>query len=107
MSKRLSPAEELKQERKRLKEECQIHKERIINTTGYVKDNLGSVLLNTVVGSSRSGLDTLFGSSPKTKSLSDNPIIAALPAIWNIAQPFIIGFATKKITARLFRKKRK
>lgn len=107
MKTKLSPVEELKMERARLKEECQIHKDRIVNTAEYVKNNIGTVVLNSVVSSSRNGLQTMFSPTGKSKSLLDSPFFAALPTVWNIAQPFVIGWATKKITTRIFKRRKK
>lgn len=109
MKSKLSPSEELKMERMRLKEECQIHKERIVNTVEYVKDNLGTVLLTSMVSSSKSGLQTLFSpTGGKSKSVFDSPFFNILPTVWSIAQPFVIGIITKKLTSRIFGgKKRK
>ena len=99
--------DELRAEREKLQQECIDTEQKIAKDISYVKENFGSLLLSTISNSTRSSFRSLIGaSSPAKKTGLSNSLFSALPAVWNIAQPFVASWATKKITSFIFGKKR-
>ncbi len=120
---KLTPLEELRLEKKRLREERIIASQRLSYQLQYLNDNWGSMLTKGVASSVKSKLvetvDNLssgssFSVTPfVTKrtnpwlslALSNLPLIGSLS--WKVAKPALIAFGIRKIPSMLFGKKRK
>ncbi len=114
MENKLSPLEELRVERAKLKEDIVLHENKIKEDFSYLKNNWGSMIITSMfsssTNSSKSESDSSFGKdlfgSSKLTSIVDG-IIAVAPGIWSIAQPLLLGMITKRITSFIFGKKKK
>lgn len=120
---KLTPLEELKLEKKRLREERTIAGQRLSYQLQYLGDNWGSMLTRGVTSSIKSKFaDTVdnFSSSSsasvtpfvtKKKNPWLNLVTSNLPEIgsvaWNVARPALMAIATKKVTSMIFGRKRK
>ncbi|MEA5126764.1 MAG: hypothetical protein VB074_01135 [Proteiniphilum sp.] len=120
---KLTPLEDLRLEKKRLREERIIASQRLSYQLQYLNDNWGSMLTKGVASSVKSKLvetvDNLssgssFSVTPfVTKrtnpwlslALSNLPLIGSLS--WKVAKPALIAFGIRKIPSMLFGKKRK
>ena len=115
---KLSPLEELRLEKKRLREERHIAGQRLSYQVQYLSQNWGSLITKGIVSSIRTRFmdltnnllsETMVSESPFfTKSpnpwlslvASNMPLIGGLA--WKMAKPAIIAFVIKKVTAALF-----
>jgi len=116
MKTRLSELEQLRLEKNKILAECKMYEEDLKYKIDYTKENFGSLLLNTVINSVKSGLSNLgnpFSSEPskekKPKSSSGifSTISLVSPIIWQIIQPLLITLAVKKLKSKFFKKTKK
>lgn len=113
MKNKLSPIEELRAERLRLRIELTKHEANIKNNFTYVKSNWGSMLLSSIFSpspnSEKSSNDLYTGNSKGLNNLSSlySKISGVAPVIWDIAQPILLGMITKKVSSFFFGKKSK
>ena len=120
---KLSPLEELRLEKKRLREERHIAGQRLSYQLQYLSHNWGTLIVKGVSSSLRTRVMDLVGSmvsepSPSNSSFftkSPNPwlslAVANMPLIgglvWKMAKPAVLAFLMKKATSMLFNKKKK
>ncbi|SCD21243.1 hypothetical protein PSM36_2440 [Proteiniphilum saccharofermentans] len=120
---KLTPLEELRLEKKRLREERIIASQRLSYQLQYLNDNWGTMLTKGVASSVRSKLAETVDNLSSGSSFSVTPfvtkrtnpwlnlVMSNLPLIgslsWKVARPALIAFAVRKIPSMLFGKKRK
>ncbi len=112
---KLSPLDELRAERIRLKAESILHEENIKDNFSYLKGNLGSIIVSSLFSSVNNTSEKSFlNARPSSKggiydkfSAIIEGASAVLPGVWTIAQPIVIGLLTKKVSSFFFRKKKK
>ena len=120
---KLTPLEELRLEKKRLREERAISSQRLTYQLQYLNDNWGTLLIKGISSSVKSKLvetvDHLSSGSSHsitpfiTKKanpwlsllLSNLPLIGSIS--WKVAKPALIAFAVRKVSSVLFGKKKK
>jgi len=111
---KISPLEQLRIDAATVKAECRGRELRVKDNFNYLKGNFGSLLLSSVVSSSKNSIVSLFSgitgnpviTGNKKSSLMDKVSILS-PVIFEIAQPILLGLATKKIKSLFKRKKKK
>lgn len=120
---KLTPLEELRLEKKRLREERVIASQRLSYQLQYLNDNWGTMLTKGVASSVKSKLAETMDNLSSGSSYSVTPfvtkrtnpwlslVISNLPLIgslsWKVARPALIAFGIRKIPSMLFGKKRK
>lgn len=120
---KLSPIEELRSEKKRLREERTIASQRLSYQLQYLNDNWGSMLTKGVASSVKSKLAETIDHLSSGSSYSVTPFVTKrtnpwlslalsnLPLIgtisWKVAKPALIAFAIRKVPSILFGRKRK
>lgn len=119
---KISPLEQLRQEKAILQNECKEGEDRLTGYWNYISSNVGSLFLSSAIGSVRRQLgfggsstkEGIASSSDKAKGSSSGlwqgvlgGVIAASPLIWELVQPMLMGFAMKKIKSIFSRKKKK
>lgn len=120
---KLTPLEELRLEKKRLREERIIASQRLSYQLQYLTDNWGTMLTKGVASSVKSKLVETVDHLSSGSSYSVTPfvtkrtnpwlnlVLSNLPLIgslsWKIARPALITFGIRKIPSLLFGKKRK
>lgn len=120
---RLSPLEELRLEKKRLREERDIAGQRLSYQLHYLSDNWGSLITKGVTSSMRARFAEIMGSLSSDSFSSESPfftrranpwlglVMSNLPLIggfvWKIAKPAVLAFVAKRVTTMLFGKKKK
>ncbi|MFA7493946.1 MAG: hypothetical protein WCZ43_10585 [Proteiniphilum sp.] len=120
---KLTPLEELRLEKKRLREERIIASQRLSYQLQYLTDNWGTMLTKGVASSVKSKLVETVDHLSSGSSYSVTPfvtkrtnpwlnlVMSNLPLIgslsWKIAKPALITFGIRKIPSLLFGKKRK
>lgn len=124
---KLTPLEELKLEKKRLREERSIAGQRLAYQMQYFNDNWGSMITKGITSSIKSKfVDTVDNLSSGTSSSvtpfvtkRSNPwlgiLTSNLPLIggmaWKLAKPAVFAFGAKRLSSMLFggkkRKRRK
>jgi hypothetical protein len=115
---KLTPLEELRLEKKRLREERTIASQRLVYQLQYLNDNWGSMLTKGMTSSIKSKFaETMNNLSPGSShaitpfitrranpwvnlALSNLPLIGSIT--WRIVKPTLIAFATKKVASSLF-----
>lgn len=111
MKTKLTPLQELRLERSRLKNECAEYEEKLQGNWHYAKGHFGRLALGSVFSSAKSGISDLFSlvSGKKNDSDSDSeddtasPSLAAqmfmgaAPFVWEMVQPMIMSMVMKKI----------
>lgn len=120
---KLTPLEELRLEKKRLREERGIASQRLSYQLQYINDNWGTLLTKGVTSSVKSKIaetvDQLSSGSAYSVTpfvtkrtnpwmnlaMSNLPLIGSLS--WRVAKPALLAFAVKKIPSLLFGRKRK
>lgn len=127
MKTKLSPIEQLREEKARLACECTEQEQRLLQRVGYARDNFGRLLIASVFSSTKSGLSDIFSlftgvKSSKPKSNTDDSeveevsssiskfapmLMGAAPLIWEVVQPLLIGLVVKKIKSLFTSKKKK
>lgn len=112
---KLSPLEELKLEKVKLREECQIRQQKLQADLNYAKKNWGSLIFSTAFSSSKNGITGLITpfigkkSTVKDKDKSSglgSLLLSFTPLIWEIAQPMLIGVLMKKAKSLITGKKK-
>lgn len=120
---KLTPLEELRLEKKRLREERAITGQRISSQLEYLNDNWGVMLTKAVTSSFKSNFaETLCNlSNGASNSLApliagkSNPLVnialASLPSVgslaWGMAKPAIFAFVVRKATSFLFGRRKR
>ncbi|MEA4917674.1 hypothetical protein [Proteiniphilum sp.] len=120
---KLTPLEELRLEKKRLREERGIASQRLSYQLQYLNDNWGTMLTKGISSSVKAKLAETIDNLSSGSSYSVTPfitkranpwlnlIMSNLPLIgslsWKVARPTLIAFAIRKIPSLLFGKKRK
>lgn len=120
---KLTPLEELRLEKKRLREERVIASQRLSYQLQYLNDNWGTLLTKGITSSVKSKLTETVDNLSSGYSYSVTPFvtkrtnpwlnlaISNLPLIgsisWKVARPALIAFAVRKIPSMLFGKRRK
>lgn len=118
---KITPIEKLKQDKLRLKNAYSKDAERIQQNWNYITDNFSSLFIQTAFNSAKG----LIGGGDKTNTAEDNNPLSflssftkmpslsflnifssAIPVVWKIAQPMILGLAVKKIKNMLFGSKK-
>lgn len=116
-NKQLSPLEQIRAEKLRLKTQYKSDGERLVQNWDYLSNNVGSIFFNTIINSAKgiigggSGqknrIPTPFGQSSAFQSVF-NGLTASLPMVWDLVQPMLIGFMVKKVKNLFsFKKKKK
>ncbi len=120
---KLTPLEELRLEKKRLREERVISSQRLSYQLQYLNDNWGGLLTKGITSSVKAKLAETVDNFSSGSSFSVTPFVTKrtnpwlnlamsnLPLIgslsWKVARPALIAFAIRKIPSLLFGKKRK
>lgn len=120
---KLTPIEELRLEKKRLREERTIASQRLAYQLQYLSDNWGTMLTKGITSSVKTKLAETLDHLSSGSSYSVTPFVTKrtnpwlnlalsnLPLIgsvsWKIAKPALIAFAIRKIPSMLFGRKRK
>lgn len=120
---KLTPLEELRLEKKRLREERVIASQRLSYQLQYLNDNWGTMLTKGVASSVKSKLAETVDNLSSGSSYSVTPFVTKrgnpwlnlavsnLPLIgsitWKVAKPALIAFAVRKVPSMLFGRKRK
>ncbi|MDR0334145.1 MAG: hypothetical protein LBI15_11890 [Dysgonamonadaceae bacterium] len=121
---KLSPLEELRLEKKRIREERDIAAQRLSYQIQYLNDNWGSLITKGIASSVRTRFsETVDSFVSGHHSSHDSPfftrrtnpwlslITSNLPLIggfvWKVTKPAILAFVAKKASSMLFRKKKK
>jgi hypothetical protein len=114
MRNKLTPLEELRQEKAIARRECAESEERLGKSWTYLSDNAGPLLfqsaMNTVLRQ--------FGFGPKEKSKDTDSdgvvhrgllgtLMAYYPIVWKIVQPMLLRFVIRKIKSIFSGKKKK
>lgn len=113
MKNKLTPLEELRLERCRLKNECTEYEERLQGHFDYAKNNFGRLTVDSVFSSAKSGIDDLFslvsgkkqtsqndlGNNKPSSSLATQLFLSAAPFVWTMAKPMIMKMVFKKVTS--------
>jgi hypothetical protein len=120
---KLTPLEELRLEKKRLREERAIASRRLAYQLQYLNDNWGSMLTKGVTSSVKTKfaetMDNISGGSSNAITpfitrrtnpwvnfaVSNMPLLGSIA--WGVAKPAILAFAAKRVTSYLFGRKRK
>lgn len=120
---KLTPIDELRLEKKRLREERTIASQRLAYQLQYLNDNWGGMLTKGITSSIKSKvaetIDNLSSGSSYSVTpfvtkgtnawlglaLSNLPLIGSLT--WKVAKPAVIAFAIRKASSMLFGRKRK
>ncbi len=120
---KLTPLEELRLEKKRLREERAIASRRLAYQLQYLNDNWGSMLTKGVTSSVKTKfaetMDNLSGGSSHAITpfitrrtnpwvnfaISNMPLLGSIA--WGVDKPAILAFAAKRVTSFLFGRKRK
>jgi hypothetical protein len=112
MSNRLTPLEELRQEKEIIRRECKDSGERLAEHWSYLSENAGSLLFQSAVNAVLGAFG--FGESKKKKqeetSISNSllhGLTAYYPVIWDIVQPLIWRYFIRKIKSLFSGKKKK
>lgn len=121
MKTKVNALEDLRREKEIARLECQESEAQLAEHWEYLKDNAGSLIVQsaTVSIARKLGFGGLFGSKDKDQDGQEqqgtlgvmqnvwNGVVAYYPLIWEMAQPFLIRFATKKIKSLFSGKKKK
>lgn len=119
---KLTPLDELKLERKRLREERAIAGRRLSYQLQYLGDNWGSLITRGVTSSMKSKFVDALDNFSSGSSSSVTPFVTKkatpwlgiitsnLPQIgklaWRIVKPTIMAFVAKKVSSAIFGKKK-
>lgn len=117
---KLTPYDQIKIEKKQLREEIKISEQKMAFQLEYIHDNWGSMLLKSTTSSIINKVtDRAGGSSPVSTSyltrspgggwgnyfLSNYKTVGSIG--WRLIKPIALGFLTKKATSMLFSKRKK
>lgn len=123
MKNKVSPLDELRQEKEIVKREVAESEDRLAEHWAYLSDNAPSLLFNSAIN----GIAGWFGfghkAEPKRLQESDDAegasgilanlqgvfgnLSAYFPLVWEIAQPMLLRYAVNKIKSLFTRKKKK
>lgn len=123
MKNKISPLDELRQEKEIARREVADSEDRLAEHWAYLSDNAPSLLFNSAVN----GIAGWFGfghkADPKRLNEPDDAegtsgilgnlqgvfgnLSAYLPLVWEIAQPMLLRYAVKKFKSLFTRKKKK
>ena len=119
-SNKLTPFEQLKEDKRKLKQTYQEDAARLQDNWDYMTEHMGILLFNTGLATVKS---VMKGKRKKEKekspftfldSLKANPSMSfmnivntALPFVWEIAQPMLLGLVVRKIKNLFSSKKKK
>ena len=120
---KLNPLEELRLEKKRLREERSIASQRLSYQLQYLNDNWGSMLTRGLTSSMKLKFAETMDNLSSGNNYSVTPFVARkanpwvnllvsnLPLLssvtWKLSKPALIAFALKKGTSLLFGRKKK
>ncbi|MDR1782900.1 MAG: hypothetical protein LBR13_01370 [Dysgonamonadaceae bacterium] len=120
---KLTPLEQLRLEKKRVREERTVAEQRLVYQLQYINDNWGSLITRGMASSIKNkffekvggGLSVFDTSSvsliPKSRNLWLNLALSNLPMLrsvaWGLIKPALLAYATKKATSLIFGKKKK
>lgn len=114
MKTKLTPLEELRQEKEIVRRECAESEERLAGHWVYLSDNAGSLLFQSALNAvlKKFGFGGTSSKSKKEEEVStSNNLLAGLtayyPVIWDLVQPLIWRFVVKKIKSIFSGKKKK
>ena len=117
---KLTPYDQVKIEKKQLREEIKISEQKMAFQLEYIHDNWGSMLLKSTTSSIINKVtDRASSSSPTSTSyltrspgggwgnyfLSNYKTVGSIG--WRLIRPIALGFLTKKATSMLFSKKKR
>lgn len=115
MKNKLSPLDELRLEKKRLRNECDKYEQKLYCSWEYGKENFGRLALGSIVSSVQNGIANIFSkfagnknNSKKEQEYSENAeqhsssitsqmFLGVMPLVWEMIQPIVIGILTKKV----------
>ncbi|PXV60260.1 hypothetical protein CLV62_12936 [Dysgonomonas alginatilytica] len=109
MKTKLTPLQELRLERSRLKNECAEYEEKLHGNWHYAKGHFGRLALGSVFSSAKSGIADLFSlgknhesdedseENTSSPSLVTQMFLGAAPFVWEMVQPMIMNMIMKKI----------
>lgn len=120
---KLNPLEELRLEKKRLREERSIASQRLSYQLQYINDNWGSMLTRGLTSSMKLKFAETMDNLSSGNNYSVTPfvtrkanpwvnlLVSNLPLLssvtWKLSKPALIAFALKKGTSLLFGRKKK
>lgn len=118
---KLTPYDQLKLEKKQLREEIKISEQKMAFQVQYIHDNWGSMLLKSTTSSIMNRVTSRADSSSPVSSssyLTRSPgggwgdfILSNYKSVgsigWRILKPIALTFLTKKATSMLFSRKKK
>jgi len=123
MKNKLSPLDELRQEKEIVKRECNESEIRLIEQWAYISDNAVSLLFNSAVNGiiGKLGFSNRIGQSGGKEEDDESQehsssgifhnVVSGLttyyPLIWEIVQPLLWRYAVKKIKSLFSGKKKK
>lgn len=119
---KLTPLDQLKLEKRQLREEIKVAEQKMIFQVQYINDNWGSMLLKGVTSSIKNKLtETVEYISPAYNSssyvtrtmgggwgnlfLSNYKLVGSVG--WRIIRPIVLTYLTRKATSMLFSRKKK
>lgn len=123
-----TPLDDLREEKKILKQECSEREEHLAEYWEFINDNAGSLIIDSIIETAKRKLGLAPSKTSSRKDQSDqHPATAeasgsndtgfmhtiktglqmTYPLIWEIAQPMLWEFAIKKIKSIFTRKKKK
>lgn len=99
---KLTPIEELRQEKRHLKRAYEADEERLLRNWNYLTNNTVTVLFNTAFNGAKGMVnmtkEVAKPFAPAFKHLGVFSILSSsIPIIWSIAQPILLSFAVKKV----------
>lgn len=111
MKTKLTPLQELRLERSRLKNECAEYEKKLSGNWRYAKSHFGRLAIGSVFTSAKSGIGGLFslvsGKKEETEEESDENkpspslftqmLLGAAPFVWEIVQPMVMNMIMKKV----------
>ena len=113
MKTKLTPLEELRQEKEIVRRECTESEERLALHWEYLSDNAGSLLFQSALNAvlKKFGFGGMSSKGKKEEVSISNNLLAGLtayyPVIWDLVQPLIWRFIVKKIKSAFSGKKKK
>lgn len=110
MKTKLSPLQELRLERSRLKNECAEYEQKLHGNWQYAKGNFGRLTVGTLLNSAKNGIGDLFSlvtgkkhnseeeeEEDKSSSVVTQMLLGAAPFVWEMVQPMVVGMIMKKL----------
>lgn len=106
MKTKLTPLQELRLERSRLKNECAEYEEKLYINWRYAKGHFGRLAIGSIFSSAKSGIGDLLslvsGKKDDTEEESEPSLfmqmfLGAAPFVWEMVHPMVIKMIMKKI----------